>query len=70
MGRKTTDTSGQRRSASLWQTEAEQTELADYMNRLLASRAAAEPPTELAWVAEALEASWPAVLAEADATPC
>ena len=65
MGRKTTDSSKQ----TLWPSEAEQTELEDYMNRLLASHGASEPPTELAWVAEALDASWPAVLAEADATP-
>ena len=66
MGRKTTDSSKQ----TLWPTEAEQTELEDYMNRLLASHGATDAPSELAWVAEALEASWPAVLAEADTTPC
>ena len=68
MGRKTTDSSGH--APSLWPTEVEQTELEDYMNRLLGARVATDPPTELDWVAEALAASWPTVLAEADATPC
>ncbi len=68
MGRKITDLSKQ--TASLWPNEVEQTELEEYMNRRLASVHATEPPTELAWVAEALETSWPAVLTEADATPC
>jgi hypothetical protein len=64
MGRRTTDSSKQ----TLWPTEGEQTELEEYMNRRLASAHSAEPPAELAWVADALEASWPAILAEADAT--
>ena len=50
--------------------EAEQIELEDYMNHLLAARAAAEPPVEHEWLRDALEDSWPRVLAEVDAAIC
>ena len=50
--------------------EAEQIELEDYMNQLLAARVAAEPPFEHEWLREALEESWPRVLSEVDAAVC
>ena len=58
-------------SPSIWSPlEAEQLEVEDYMNRRLAAHGSADGPTELDWLREALEESWPRVLAEVDAAIC